>query len=238
MRAATSTRNEWLRCQVDRLRREADLLGLSAVVAPPLVLVSFGFIGFLIGAPGRMLTAAFEVGLPLGLGLTSASVLAGEPSLELQLSAPGGFRPAMLRRLGLVFGWALAVSLAGYLIARLAGLLDSWLPRLNPVESLLLPAAPLAAFGAWGCLLGVAMRSRGSAAAALAGFWLVALWMKDWLLGEAATRAWFPFMYSFRPDAPDALENRIGLLIVAAGGLLLAALILGRDEWLLGSEDS
>ncbi len=220
-----------------RLKLESSVLGIGAVVAPPLVLVSFLFVGFIARDPARLLTVALEAAVPLAVGLATASLLASEPALELQLATPGGFRPAALRRAGLLFGWAALLSLVTVLIGRAAGTFDSWPGPADPLRDLLMWLSPLSLFAAWGCVLGIALRSRGAAAALLTGFWIAGLALKDWFLAHDFARAWFPFMVTFSPDDPSLLANRLTVLALAAIGLAVAVVWLGRGEWLLGSED-
>jgi hypothetical protein len=223
--------------EATRLRYETSLLGLAAIVAPPLVLVSFLFVGFIAGIGGRVLTAALEAGVPLSVGLTAASLLASETALELHVSSPGGFRSAALRRLGLLVAWAAVLSLLATVAGRVTGLLAQWPGPADPLHDVLLSLAPLSAFAVWGCLLGVALRSRGAAAAVLTAFWIAGFAFKDWFLSSDPMRAWFPFLVTFVPNSSDQLANRLALLAIAAAGLVIVAAWLGRAEWLLSSED-
>jgi hypothetical protein len=225
------------RREATRLRHETALLGIAAVVSPPLVLVSFTFIGAVAGDGARALTGALEAGVPLAVGITAASMLSFEPALELQLASPGGFRPAALRRLGLLIAWAAVVSLAATSAGRITGLLNSWPGPADPLRDMLMSVAPLSAFAIWGCLLGVALRSRGAAAAAVTGFWLASIAFKDWFLSHDLLHAWYPFMATFAPHDGGMLSNRFALLGISAVGLAILAALLGRGEWLLGSED-
>ena len=235
--AATDSREPRARRETARLRHETALLGTAAVVSPPLVLVSFWFMGAIAGFAGRALTGALEAGVPLTVGITAASMLSAESSLELQMTSPGGFRPAALRRLGLMVVWAGALSLAATLVGRATGVLDSWPGPADPLRDVLMSFAPLAAFAVWGCVLGVALRSREAAAASIAGFWLAAIAFKDWFLGHDLLRAWYPFMATLAPHDSGVLASRLVLLGIAAVGVGILAVWLGRGEWLLGSED-
>ncbi len=220
-----------------RLRYEATILGIAAFAVPPIVLVSFAAMGLLVREPGRMLTGGLEVGVPLAVGLTGATLLAAEPALELQLATPGGFRRSALRRLGLVTLWAAVLSLAAVAAGRVTHIFDAWPGTTGFADDVLMPLAPLAAFAAWGALLGVALRSRGAAAAAVTSFWLAALAWHDAFLSEASLRAWYPFQFTFAPHATDAIATRLTLLGVTVLGCGILALWLGWQEWLLGAED-
>jgi len=235
--AATDSREPRARRETTRLLHETELLGIAVLVSPPLVLVSFWFIGAIAGVGGRALTGALEAGVPLSVGLSAASMLSAESSLELQLTSPGGFRPAALRRLALMIVWAGALSLAATVLGRATGVLDSWPGSADPLRDTLMSLAPLAAFAVWGCVLGVALRSRGAAAAAITGFWLAAIAFKDWFLSHDLVGAWYPFVATFAPHEGGVLASRFVLLGIAAVGVGILAAWLGQGEWLLGSED-
>lgn len=220
-----------------RLRYEAVLVGRAGFATPAIVLVSFTALGVLVGDSGRMLTTAVEAGVPLAAGLYGAGLLATEPSLELQLSSAGGFRPTALRRLAALGLWSAMLSLGAVGLGRLTGLLAAWPGTTGPLQDLLMPLAPLAAFAVFGCLLGATMRSRGGASAVVTAVWIGALVWKDAFLAQPWLRAWFPFQFTFAPHAADALTTRLTLLGITAIGLAVLVAWLGRGEWLLGSED-
>lgn len=220
-----------------RLRYEATIVGLAAFAAPPIVLVSFTGLGILIGDAGRMLTAAVEAGVPLAVGIYAALLPSADPSLELQLALPRGFRPAALRRLAVLGAWAAVLSLAAVTLGRASGLLARWPGNTGPLQDALMPLAPLAAFAVFGCLLGLALRSRGAASAAVTSIWLVLLVWKDTFIAQPALAPWFPFQFTFAPGAANALATRLSLLGVTGVALVIVVAWLGLDEWLLGSED-
>ncbi len=120
---------------------------------------------------------------------------------------------------------------------RLTGTFDAWPGPADPLRDTLMWLSPLAFFAAWGCVLGVALRSRGAAGAFVTGFWIAGLAFKDWFLAHDYASAWYPFMVTFRPEDPNLIANRLLVLALAAVGLAIAAVWLGRGEWLLGSED-
>ncbi len=216
---------------------EARLLGRAAYAVPALVLIGFAALGLVVGrGEARVVTAALEAGVPLAAGIAAASLVATEPALELQLGMPGGYRPAALRRLAILFVWASLVSFAGWLAADMAGLLAAWGPDVGPAAAQLTWLAPLAFFVAAGALAAVVLRARAAAAGLIGTLWVAGL-----VLPVAATpwlRAWYPFMTIFDPRTPDWLVTRLVLLLVAGTLILILARCLRAGEWLLASEDA
>lgn len=223
--------------RVDRATSEIRILGLSTAVAPPLILAVFTFIGFIASDPPRMFTTGLESGIPLGAGLLAASMLAGETALELQLATPPGFRAAAVWRLGAIVAWSSVVAFVAATIARLTGALNSWPGPGDPIRDVSIWLPPIVMFTGLGSLLGVALRSRGAAAAVITGFWMAGLALKDWFLGHDYTRVWYPFAMSFRPAAEWVAVNRLTVLGIGLLCLVASFAWLGRQEWLLGSED-
>jgi hypothetical protein len=221
-----------------RVRLELALVGPAALIAPGLVLLAFAGLGLLSGRPARLLTAGLETGVPLAAGLAGAALLADERALELQLSLPGGFRSAARWRLGLLAGAAALASLVGWGLASAAGLLAAWLPAVSPVVAQLTWLAPLALLGLAGPLLALVLRSRAAAAGVLTGGWLLAHALHDVALGTPALRAWFPFLTTYDPIAPDWLATRLVVLALGIGAGLLLGSLLRDGEWLLRSEDA
>jgi hypothetical protein len=213
------------------------LLGRAPYLAPLAIVLSAAFIGLLVGGGGRLLTAALEAAVPLAAGIFAASLVASEPSLELHLSTPGGFRPAGLRRIGLLLAWNAVVCLVTLSVASVAGGMAGWQPDGGPVLAQLTWLPSLVFFVAGGLLLGIGLRNRSAANTAVALFWVGCHFFR----GEFRTWVWlpylFPFMTSYEPHAADWLPTRLGLLAIAVAALALVAIWLAADEWLLSSED-
>ncbi len=220
-----------------RARFEAVLCGAWTYVAAPFTLAFFAFLGVIADSPGRLLTAGLETGVPLAAGLIAASMLAGEPSLELQLTIPSGVRPAILLRLGAVFAWSSAVCVVTWLVAYQLGVFGDWLPAGGPALAQLTWLAPLAAFTVIGALLAVAFRSRALASGAVMIFWVAGHAFRSDFESQALLRAWYPFLTTYAAGASDWAATRLTLLGLAAVALVALAAWLGAGEWLLSGED-
>ena len=220
-----------------RLRFEAVLVGRAPYIVPVIVLAAAALIGILVKDTARMFTAALEAAVPLAAGIFAASLVASESSLEIQLSSPDGFRPAGLRRLGLIFGLSALCCLVGWLVASITGGLSGWQPDRGPVAAQLIWLPSLVSFTLVGCLAGLASRSRSVANSAIALLWVGCNFF------HAAFRTWpwlpyvFPFMTTYEPQAGDWLPTRLVLLAVDLAALAAVWIWLGAEEWLLSSED-
>lgn len=234
---AARGRRTTLGATLARVRLDALLVGRAPYIVPPLVLGAVVLLTLITPDDARLATASIEAIVPLVAGLVTASLLATERSLELQLSTPRGFRPAALRRLGLVFGYAAAFSMAGWLAFSALGLTRGWQPPVGPLAAQLIWLPSLAAFTVGGALVGVALRSRTGAASAVALFWLAGLFFKDVFETTAPLRSVFPFLTTFEPAAADWLATRLAMLGIAGAAALVLAVWLGAGEWLLGGED-
>jgi hypothetical protein len=218
---------------------EARLLGRAAYAVPPLVLLGFAALGLIVGrGEARVVTAGLEAGVPLAAGIAAASLVAGEPALELQLGMPGGYRPAALRRLAILFGWTSIVSFVGWLVADAAGLVAAWGPDVGSAAAQLTWLAPLAFFTAAGALAAIVLRGRAASAGLLGTLWVAGLVLKDPIAATPWLHAWYPFMTTFEPRTPDWVVTRLVLLVVAAILTASLAVCLRAGEWLLASEDA
>jgi hypothetical protein len=232
-----TSRPQVARARLDRACFEAVLGGRWPYLAAPLTLAGFAVLGVLFGSTARLVVAGIETGVPLAAGLTTASLLAAEPALELQLAMRGGVRPAILMRAGAVFAWSALCSAGALLLAQLSGVLGDHLPSVGPALVQLLWLAPLAGFTVAGVLLAVSFRSRAMASGALMTFWVAGHSFHDVFASSPLLRAWYPFLTVYAGDAPDWVATRLTLLVMAAISLAVAAAWLGAGEWLLATED-
>ncbi len=219
------------------VRIDAALNGKAAYLVAPGVVLAAAAVGLLFRDSARLITAALETAVPLVAGIFAASLLASEPSLELQLSTPRGFRPAALRRLAILIGWTAGVCLVGWWIADLAGALSGWRPPVGALESQLLWLPSLAAYSIGGSLLAVALRSRSSAVSAIALFWVASHAFHDVMTTTPWLRVWYPFLTTYEPGASDWAITRLVLLAAALVATVALVAWLGAGEWLLSGED-
>lgn len=220
------------------LRRDASLVGMAAYVAPPLALLGFAGLGVLAPEPARLAMAGLETGVPLAAGIVAASVVATDPALELQLSVPGGFRPAAVRRLAAIVAWAGVVSAIPWGVGAATGLLGERMPTAGAVTAHLAWLAPLVAFTAAGALLALVARSRAFAAAVLSIFWVIGHAAHGLFEDTPWLRAWYPFLTTYAPHEADWLVTRLTLLGIGLAAAVALWLGLTASEWILGSEDA
>ncbi len=224
--------------RTELLRLEARLVGLAAYAAPPLILIAFAALGVIARREGNMVVAGLETAVPLATGIAAASMVSQEPSLELQLGMPGGYRPAALRRLAILFAWSSLVSLAGWAVGNAAGLVPVWGPIGGPVAAQLTWLAPLAFFIAAGALAAIVLRARATAIGLLAFLWVAGHIFHGAVASVPWLHAWVPFLTTYAPDDPQWLPTRLALVAVAGVAVAGLTLSLRAGEWLLASEDA
>jgi hypothetical protein len=222
---------------IQKARIAAGLIGNAAYIVPPAVLLAAVGLGLIIPDNARLLTAALESAVALVVGIFAASALASEPALELQLSMPGGFRPAAFRRLLILCAWSAVVSFLAWWILDVTGALAGWRPRADALESQLVWLPSLVAYAVGGWLLAIVLRSRSSAVSAVALFWVASHFFNDVFVTTPWLRVWFPFLTSYEPMASDWATTKLVLLVAALVAIVPLAVLLGANEWLLGGED-
>jgi hypothetical protein len=213
--------------QTDWLRYELRRVGLAGLLTPLVIMLTFSGFGLLMRANGvspdrstRAVVAGLEIGVATATGLIAATLVASDSLLELQLSLPSRYRTTFARRLALMLGWSALVGIGTTLVVRLIG------HELAPVSLLaqqLVWLAPLACFTGLGALLTLVLRSRGGAAAAIAGIWIT-----ETLFGKVfGATGWlqpvFLFATSYSAGKPYWLSNRLDLIAL---GLIFGALAL------------
>ncbi len=220
------------------VRFETRLVGIAPAAIPPLILLGFAALGAIARRQAQLVTVGLESAVPLAAGIVAASLIAREPSLELQLGMPGGYRPAALRRLAILFAWSALASLAGWIVADAAGLVAAWGPNEGPVAAQLTWLVPLAFFVAIGGLAAVVLRGRATAVGVLAILWFTGHLFHGGFETIPYFRAWYPFLTSYAPTAADWLATRLTLLAIAGVAFAALAASLRAGEWLLASEDA
>jgi len=160
----------------DWIRYELRRVGVVALLTPVLIIVSFSFFGVLMRFNGvsadratRAVVAGLEIGVATAAGLIAASMISSDSLLELQLSLGTRYRTTFARRLALMLCWTALVGITTTLAVRLIG------HELAPVSLLaqqLVWLAPLIWYAGAGALLAQLLRSRGGAAAVIAGIWI------------------------------------------------------------------
>lgn len=207
------------------IRYELRRVG-SALAIPLVVMVAFAGFGVLMRFNGvtparsmRAVVAGLEIGVATAVGMTTASFIARDPLLELQLSLPTPYRKTLSRRLGLLLLWSALIGIVATVVARVAG---HPLSPVSFIESQLVWFSPLIWFMGAGALLTLVLRSNAGGSAVIAG-----IWIGENLIGKHfADHAWsqpiFLFATSYLPGASFWLDNRLEL---AAMGLVMCGLV-------------
>jgi hypothetical protein len=238
----------------DRLRYEVRLLGVGTLGLPVLAALIFAGVAALaafdVHNTGGSDAAAhaeitkgllllLEFGLPPVAGLAAAHLVAGNPAVELHLSLPRSYAAMVWRRLALLTVWyALAAALASAAI-HAAGY---WIAPQPPSRELLIWAAPLLWFVACGAMLTLLLRSRVASGALLGMVWVGELFLRPYILPNAALQKIYLFLTletlsgARAPASGYWLTNRLALLGMAALFLMVLFLLLRRSESLLGHE--
>lgn len=221
---------------------EARALGWRGVAMPPLVVVLFGGLAWLVGmadAPAgrvaRVATAGLELGLPLAAGFVAATLIAEEGAVELHLALLTRYRLTVVRRLALLTAWSGGIALLAAGAAEAVGL---WAVPGSFLAGQLSWLAPLLWFVAVGAALALLLRGRAASAAVLGGVWAI----QNLFAGVFAERGWgkpvFLFATTYAPGADFWLANRLSLIGIAALAAVGGWLLLDGGEALLAGGDA
>lgn len=226
---------------IDWVRYEARALGWLGLAMPPLVLVVFGGLAWLVGAAdapagrvGRVVTAGLELGLPLAAGFVAATLIAEEDAVELHLSLPTRYPVTVVRRLGLLTAWSGGVALLAAVAAEAAGL---WEVPGSFLVGQLGWLAPLLWFVAVGAALALLLGGRAASAALLGGVWAIQNLFAGFFEESGWLRPLFLFATTYAPGADFWLANRLSLIGIAALAAVGGWLLLHGGEALLAGED-
>ncbi len=224
--AVMTVRSEHTRINLIWIRYELRRVG-GGLLIPLIVIVVFAGFGVLMRlndvSPARSMravVAGLEIGLATAVGLTTASLLAGDSMIELQLSLPTPYRTTFARRLGLLLLWSALLGIGAIIVARLLG---HSLAPVSFIESQLVWLSPLVCFTGVAALLTLLLRSSAASSAIIAGIWIMENLFGKRFANHAWLRPIFLFATTYLPGASFWLSNRIEL---AAIGLTLCAVVL------------
>ncbi len=233
---------------VARVRYEMRILGVGIFAAPLLVIALFvgvaALASFESGRQGASsavghhdmaigLLFLLEAGLPLVAGLVAAYLIATNPAKELHFTLVTSYRATMGQRLALFTCWAFLASLGACIAIARAGY---WIVPQDAPRNLLIFSAPLLWFIATGALLSLLLGNWIASNTILGLLWIGELFLRPWMLQHAITQKLYLFLTIFAPDAAYWQTNRLTLLGVAMVFLVLVALLLRRNEAILGHE--
>lgn len=239
--------------RLDRVAYEVRLAWKPLILAPLAVLALVAPVVLLDRlrgqSPAHILLAGVEMLLPTVAGIITASMLASDDALELQLTTPRPYRRTALLRLALISGWMACLAALGLGGIALFRQLDvpafaiSWPIALRIVVVQGVWFAPLCWLVAVGFLVAALMRSRTASGAVLGGLWLIDIvfvgtiaqttWLRPLLLFPASLLL-FPATHISREAFTRYwLDTRVALVATALVVLPIAWLLLRNSERLL-----
>jgi len=221
-------------------RYEARRAGWTAALGPPLAIaagIAAALVNPLAGDKARILLGGLEMAIPLAAAVACASIVGRDPAVELQLSAPTQYRVTLLRRVTMTLGWAAAFAAGTALVLITTGWWARWPANHGPFIGQLTWIAPTLGLSGLGLAASALFRSP-----AAAGALVTTLWALQQFLGDAAQqnlpgRLLYLFATTRGSEQGDWTANRLTLVGLGAALIVLALLVLGRKERLIGEED-
>jgi hypothetical protein len=223
-------------------RYELRRAGWAALLGPPIA-VALDIAAALANpqpsdtTTARILLGALEMAIPLATGVACASLVGRDPAVELQLTAPTPYRVTLLRRMVVTLGWTAAVAglMAAALIA--TGWWARWPANHGPFVGQLTWLAPTLALSGVGFAAGAVFRSPAAAGALVTTLWAIQQFFAGLVQQHRPGRLLYLFATTRGAAPGDWTANRLALLGAAAAFIVLALVVLGRSERLIGEED-
>ncbi|MGZ3716095.1 MAG: hypothetical protein ACXVA4_11805, partial [Ktedonobacterales bacterium] len=241
-----------------RFRYELRLLGAGAFLLPLAIVAIYTGFSLIVRSStlgsgdgvtqadfqmARGLLALMENGLPLAAGLIAAAAVNQDVAVELHLSLPAPYRRTVAGRLAVVALWALLLTA---LVSALLLATHHWIVPVEQPLSQLTWLVPLLWYIAAGALLTLLLRSRVASSTALGMIWIAQFLFKPVFQEYGVLQRLYLFITEqLIPDIWPAsypswyttwLQNRLTLLALALLMLGAVALLLRRNEALLGAE--
>jgi hypothetical protein len=237
----------------DRIWYELRILGRWVILIPPLIILTFVFLGVILTIMqvshlriSQVLTANLEMVLPLAAGLLTTTIVSHDPAIELQMTVSTTYRITAFVRLSLIIAWSsclaffLSVFVYHLRFWRVPLQVETWNVLPQYLVGQLTWIAPLFWFVGTGFTLALLTRSRSASSALLGGIWIIEAIFYGYFAIINWLKPWFLFPTTLSPNISFWLTNRIELLIAAFVLLLLDWLMLSNTELLLqgsASED-
>ncbi|WP_066376145.1 hypothetical protein [Herbidospora mongoliensis] len=216
---------------IELWRYEARRAGLPALLGPPLLASAIlllavfgGALGSAEGNTRRLLLSALEAGVPLLAGVAAATLPGRDATAELRLTIPGGYRPALIRRLAVTLG---STALSAVTVSSALMLSGWWDFAYSGPAGQLVWLAPSVWLAALGFCCAAALGGTVPATSIVAAVW-VAEQLSSGPLRLFATTTW--------PDAEGWPLNRAALLATALPLVATGWLLLGNSERVLRGE--
>ena len=221
-------------------RYEARRAGWTAALGPPLAIalgVAAALLNPLAGDKARILLGGLEMAIPLAAAVACASVVGSDPAVELQLAAPTPYRVTVLRRVTMTLGWAAAFAAGTAVVLITTGWWERWPANHGPLVGQLTWIAPTLGLSGLGFAAGALFRSPAAAGALVTTIWALQQFFGDAAQQSAAGRLLYLFATTRGSEPGDWTANRLTLAGTGAALIVLAFLVLGRKERLIGEEE-
>jgi len=223
-------------------RYEARRAGWAALLGPPIVVAIC--VAAVLADPSssdettaRTLLGILEMGVPLAVGVGCASIVGRDPAAEIQLTMPTRYRFTLLRRLAVAMGCGAAVAGVSAAVLIATGWWERWPLNHGTLAGQLTWVAPTLALGALGFAAGALFRGPAAAGAVVTSLWTLQQVFADLAQRDYPARLVYLFATTRGAVAGDWTANRLALLGAAAALVLLALVVLGRSERLIGEGD-
>jgi len=220
-------------------RYEVRRAGWAALLGPP-VAVALGT-GLTMASPlpddtttARILLGVLEMGVPLAAGVGCASLVGRDPATEVQLTVPTPYRFTLLRRLVVTLGWAAIVAALTAVVLIATGWWERWPANHGSLAGQLTWLAPTLGLGAVGFAAGALFRGPAAAGAVVASLWMFQQLFADLAQRHYPGRLLYLFATTRGAVPGDWTANRLTLVGVGVGLILVALVVLGRAERLIG----
>lgn len=221
-------------------RYEASRVGWTAALGPPLA-IALGTAAALVNPlaqdTARILLGGLEMVIPLAAAVACASIVGHDPAVELQLSAPTQYRSTVLRRVTVTLGWTAAVAAATAVVLIATGWWERWPANHGPFVGQLTWIAPTLGLSGLGFAAGCLFRSPAAAGALVTTVWAIQQFFGDAAQRSRPGRLLYLFATTRGSEPRDWTANRLTLAGAGAGLIVLALIVLGRKERLIGEED-
>ena len=172
--------------------------------------------------------AFMEAALPLATAIVATGLLLNDPTLELHYTVPRPFWRTLLEKLVLLVGIMTVFYVVFNVLTRMMGVpISGW--AVSPIAPLiwLIPAVTWVGLA---FLIAAGLRNSVAGSGLTALLWIVCFMLHDLMMGTASLRTVYPLMTTFQFDSSDWPANRAALLLIGAGSLTLALLLLRNGE--------
>lgn len=216
--------------------------GPTALLGPPIA-VALGVAAALANPqPGdtttaRILLGALEMAVPLAAGVACASLVGRDPAVEVQLAAPTPYRVTLLRRMAVTLAWTAVVAALTAAVLIATGWWARWPANHGAFAGQLTWLAPTLGLSGVGFAAAAVFRSPAAGGALVTTLWAIQQFFGDAAQRHPPGRLLYLFATTRGAEPGDWPANRLALLGAGAALTVLALVVLGRSERLLGEDE-